>query len=79
VRLTVKGRVDSVVAVYRLDRSKLLPLGCALTDTSGVAGLAFDAQRGLSYLIAVAAPAVSQNGRSSSGNTSTPTSPVPRG
>ena len=56
VRLTVKGRVDSVVAVFRLDRSKLKRLGCELTDASGVAGVPFDAERGTSYLIAVAAP-----------------------
>lgn len=56
VRLTVKGRVDSVVAVFRLDRSKLKQLGCELTDASGVAGVPFDAERGTSYLIAVAAP-----------------------
>lgn len=56
VRLTVKGRIDSVVAVYRLDRSKLVSLGCALTDASGVAGVSFDSQAKASYLVAVAAP-----------------------
>ena len=55
-RLTVRGRVDSVVAVFRLDRSKLVSIGCALTDVSGIAGVAFDANRGVQYLIAVAAP-----------------------
>ncbi len=55
-RLTVRGRVDSVVAVFRLDRSKLVSMGCALTDVSGVAGVAFDADRGTQYLLAVAAP-----------------------
>ena len=56
VRLTVRGRVDSVVAVFRLDRSKLVSMGCSLTDVSGVAGVSFDAARGTAYLIAVAAP-----------------------
>ena len=56
VRLTVRGRVDSVVAVFRQDRSKLEDMGCALTDRAGVAGVAFDAERGTTYLIAVAAP-----------------------
>ena len=56
VRLTVKGRADSVVAVFRLDRSKFISLGCRLTDASGVAGLSFDAQGGASYYVAVAAP-----------------------
>ena len=46
VRLTVKGRVDSVIAVFRLDRSKFTSLGCNLTDASGVAGLSFDVQSG---------------------------------
>jgi hypothetical protein len=56
VRLTVRGRVDSVVAVFRQNRSKLEDLGCALSDESGVAGVPFDAERGTTYLIAVAAP-----------------------
>jgi hypothetical protein len=56
VRLTVGGRVDSVVAVFRQDRSKLVDLGCGLSDASGVAGVPFDAARGTTYLIAVAAP-----------------------
>jgi len=56
VRLTVGGRVDSVVAVFRQDRSKLVDLGCGLSDVSGVAGVPFDATRGATYLIAVAAP-----------------------
>jgi hypothetical protein len=55
-RLTVRGRIDSVVAVFRLDRSKLVSMGCALTDISGVAGVAFSAESGIQYLIAVAAP-----------------------
>ena len=58
VRMTVRGRVDSVVAVFREDRSKLKEVdhGCALTDESGVAGVSFDAERGAKYLVAVAAP-----------------------
>jgi hypothetical protein len=56
VRLTVAGRVDAVVAVFRQDRSKLVDLGCGMSDTSGVAGVPFDAERGATYLIAVAAP-----------------------
>jgi hypothetical protein len=56
VRLTVGGRVDSVVAVFRQDRSKLVDLGCGLSGASGVAGVPFDAARGTTYLIAVAAP-----------------------
>ena len=43
---TVNGRVDSVIAVFRLDRSKFTALGCNLTDSSGVAGLSFDVQGG---------------------------------
>jgi hypothetical protein len=56
VRLTVVGRVDAVVAVFRQERSTLSDLGCELTDSSGVAGVPFDAVRGQTYLIAVAAP-----------------------
>jgi hypothetical protein len=56
VRLTVGGRVDSVVAVFRQDRSKLVDLGCGVSDVSGVAGVPFDATRGSTYLVAVAAP-----------------------
>ena len=56
VRLTVGGRIDSVVAVFRQDRSKLVDLGCGLSDASGVAGVPFDAARGSTYLIAVATP-----------------------
>jgi hypothetical protein len=56
VRLTVSGRVDSVVAVFRQERTKLTDLGCELTDTSGAAGVPFDAARGATYLVAVAAP-----------------------
>src|SRR5213075_1557279 len=32
------------------------PLGCALSNVSGVAGVPFDAVRGTTYLVAVAAP-----------------------
>jgi hypothetical protein len=56
VRLTVAGRVDSVVAVFHQERSTLSDLGCELSDQSGVAGVPFDAVRGQTYLIAVAAP-----------------------
>jgi hypothetical protein len=56
VWLTVRGRVDSVVAVYRQDRSKLVDLGCDVSDVSGVAGVPFDVQSGTTYLVAVAAP-----------------------
>ncbi len=56
VRLRVGGRVDSVVAVFRQDRSKVVDLGCGISDVSGVAGVPFDATRGATYLIAVAAP-----------------------
>src|SRR5438477_13014312 len=38
VRMTVHGRADSVVAVFRQDRSKLAPLGCDLSNGAGVAG-----------------------------------------
>lgn len=56
VRLTVAGRVDAVIAVFRQERSSLGDLGCELTDASGVAGVPFDAVRGQTYLVAVAAP-----------------------
>jgi hypothetical protein len=56
VQLTAHGRTDSVVAVFRQERSKLTPLGCDLTNASGVAGVPFDAARGTTYLVAVAAP-----------------------
>lgn len=56
VRLTVGGRIDSVVAVFREDRSKLVDLGCGVSDLSGVAGVPFDATRGATYLIAVSTP-----------------------
>lgn len=56
VRLTVHGRADSVVAVFRQERSKLVPLGCDLSNTAGIAGVPFDAVRGTTYLVAVAAP-----------------------
>jgi hypothetical protein len=62
VRLTVRGRIDSVVAVYREDRSKLVDLGCDVSDVSGVAGVPFDVQRGATYLVAVAAPYDAQAG-----------------
>lgn len=62
VRLTVRGRVDSVVAVYRQDRSKLVDLGCDVSDVSGVAGVPFDVQLGTTYLVAVAAPYDAQAG-----------------
>ena len=62
VRLTVRGRVDSVVAVYRQDRSKLVDLGCDVSDVSGVAGVPFDVQSGTTYLVAVAAPYDAQAG-----------------
>jgi hypothetical protein len=62
VRLTVRGRVDSVVAVYRQDRSRLVDLGCDVSDVSGVAGVPFDVQRGTTYLVAVAAPYDAQAG-----------------
>jgi len=62
VRLTVRGRVDSVVAVFRQDRSKLVDLGCDLSNVSGVAGVPFDVQRGTTYLVAVAAPYDAQAG-----------------
>jgi hypothetical protein len=56
VRLTVKGQIDAVVAVFRQDRSQLTDLGCEVTGTSGVAGVPFDTTQGSTYLIAVAAP-----------------------
>jgi len=56
MRLTVRGRADSVVAVFRQDRSKLVALGCDLSNVAGVAGVPFDAARGATYLVAVAAP-----------------------
>jgi hypothetical protein len=56
VRLTVKGLADSVVAVFRQERSKLTALGCDVSNVSGVAGVPFDAVRGTTYLVAVAAP-----------------------
>ena len=58
LRLTVRGRVDAVVAAFRQERSKLARVdhGCALTDASGVAGISFDGERGARYLVAVAAP-----------------------
>jgi hypothetical protein len=56
VQLTAHGRTDSVVAVFRQERSKLTPLGCDLTNVAGVAGVPFDAVRGTTYLVAVAAP-----------------------
>jgi hypothetical protein len=62
VRLSVRGRVDAVVAVYRQDRSKLVDLGCDVSDASGVAGVPFDAQAGTTYLVAVAAPYDAQAG-----------------
>jgi hypothetical protein len=56
VQLSAHGRTDSVVAVFRQERSKLTALGCDLTNVSGVAGVPFDAARGATYLVAVAAP-----------------------
>jgi hypothetical protein len=56
IRRTVGGRVDSVVAVFREDRSKLVDLGCDVSGVSGIAGVPFDAVRGATYLVAVAAP-----------------------
>lgn len=56
VRLTVNGRVDAVVAVFRQDRTKLVDLGCDSSSASGVAGVPFDAVSGTTYVVAVAAP-----------------------
>jgi hypothetical protein len=56
IRLTVKGQVDAIVAVFRQERSKLVDLGCDVSGASGVAGVPFDATAGTAYVIAVAAP-----------------------
>jgi hypothetical protein len=53
IRLQAHGRLDAVVAVFRPVRSTYRSLGCAPTDDKGVAGVAFDAARGGSYLVLV--------------------------
>lgn len=53
VRVRARGKLDAVVAVFRLVRSQINPLGCVPTDEKGVGGIAFQAVRGGRYLIVV--------------------------
>ena len=53
IRLEAHGRLDAAIAVFRPVRSAYKSLGCAPTDAKGVAGVAFDAARGGSYLVLV--------------------------
>ena len=53
VRLRAHGRLDAVVAVFRLVRSQYRPLGCVPTDDKGVGGVAFPAERRGRYFIVV--------------------------
>ena len=53
VRLKAHGKLDAVLAIFRQVRSQTRPVACVATDDKGFAGLAFDAQRGGRYLIAV--------------------------
>jgi hypothetical protein len=60
IRFQAHGRLDAVVAVFRPVRSTYRSLGCAPTDDKGVAGVAFDAARGGSYLVLVGSRAGSR-------------------
>lgn len=53
VRLNAHGKLDAVLGIFRQVRSQTRPVACVVTDDKGFAGLAFDAQRGGRYLIAV--------------------------
>jgi hypothetical protein len=53
VRLRARGRLDAIVAVFRLVRSEYRPLGCVPTDDKGVGGIAFEAERRGRYFIVV--------------------------
>ncbi len=51
--MRARGKLDAVVAVFRLVRSQINPLGCVPTDEKGVGGIAFQALRGGRYVIVV--------------------------
>src|SRR4051794_30648680 len=53
VRLEALGDLDAVVAVYLRDRSRLSPVGCAVTGKDGDAAAAFETEKGASYPILV--------------------------
>jgi hypothetical protein len=55
VDLDAAGDLDAVVDVFERRRSQLLNVGCRQTNRRGVATLEFDAERGASYLVRVAA------------------------
>ena len=53
VRLRARGRLDAVVAVFKLVRSQYKPLGCVPTDDKGIGGIAFQAEKRGRYFIVV--------------------------
>lgn len=62
LRLRARGNLDAAIAVYRRIRSQLEPVTCRGTDRKGGADLAFDAERGARYLIAIGQVRDSESG-----------------
>lgn len=54
LNLQADGDLDVVVDAYRVQRSRLTPVGCDGTDEKGHATVDFDAEKDASYLIRVA-------------------------
>lgn len=53
IRLQAHGKLDAAIAVFRVVRSQYKALGCSPTNDKGVAGIAFEAERGGRYLVLV--------------------------
>jgi hypothetical protein len=54
LRFTAEGNLDAAVAVYRLVRSRLSFVACAVADAKGKAALSFNTETDATYLIVVA-------------------------
>src|SRR5690349_17671195 len=63
VRFQASGDLDAVVAVFRVDRSRLLPVACSQSGDDGAAASAFDTEKGASYLVLVGQLPASPPGR----------------
>jgi len=63
VRLQASGDLDAVVSVFRLDRSRLVPVTCALTGDDGDAVTAFDSDKDATYFVVVGQLPASPPGR----------------
>ena len=62
LRFTASGQLDAIVSVYRVVRSRLVPLGCQPTDDRGRGDLSLTAAPGESYLIMVGREPTSEDG-----------------